>query len=706
MTSLYFNPPTHTGWDAALGALNAGVMNAPAAVGDAVKLKSDSNTIRTEAELDIRQRRETAEKEGKALEAYGTTDPERQVAFREAEIIANRFGNALGLSEGNAEGTYQNGKITINKNTNNPVMEVLFHELTHHLETKKDYASFAKYALDYIANDMGADVQTLKENIIKDYAKGGITLDDQGAERELVAKFTESKLFHDEAAVNRLYNTDPSLFQRIYYWIQDSVKKLTGTQEEKRLMEEQNLFQKVMKSGQAAENAQIENLYAGENSKGADLKALDMARQLDERGVSGEEIRQQTGWFKGMDGKWRYEMEDNGMKTDTTGAYYRNTDIDKDNSYTKDELSNNTDFERFIPENNDEESSIKDQIIKGAELVADMESVATINRPITGIRSDFEKKKYAWGVLKDKLGKIIRRGFGTIDIGKKAVDKSTSYIRSEADLLAYEAIPDVIEKGRIVEGHRKHKNNDFPTLTIAAPVTINEKDGIMAVVIKNTGANRYKAHRVLTPSGTILELNENEELVRPDNPKLNSNDPITNSSKEDIASNDKDVKPLASPGAEDSQKSYGRKLDDLVKPLASPGTDQSVDTDRKYMRAVEFGDVETAQRLVNDAAERNGYTEDSGYQGTSAFNGSAPSDEGYYSSREEKLQAWENGDYISIHPPTRGGTFTYVLPLNVHLFQSTHPHGVGQRGLRAFEKAQYFNPPTHTGWDLLTQPLP
>ena len=320
---------------AALGALNAGVMNAPAAVGDAVKLKSDSNTIRTEAELDIRQRRENAEKEGKALEAYGTTDPERQVAFREAEIVANRFGNALGLSEGNTEGSYQNGKITINKNTNDPVMEVLFHELTHHLETKKDYASFAKYALDYIANDMGADIQTLKENIIKDYAEGGITLDDQGAERELVAKFTESKLFHDEAAVNRLYNTDPSLFQRIYYWIQDSVKKLTGTQEEKRLLEAQNLFQKVMKSGQAEENAQRENLYAGENSRGADLKALDMARQLDERGVPGEEIRQKTGWFKGMDGKWRYEMADNGMKTDTTGAYSRNPDIRRRNELTR-----------------------------------------------------------------------------------------------------------------------------------------------------------------------------------------------------------------------------------------------------------------------------------------------------------------------------------------------------------------------------------
>ena len=132
-----------------------------------------------------------------------------------------------------------------------------------------------------------------------------------------------------------------------------------------------------MKSGQAEENAQIENLFAGENSKGADLKALDMARQLDERGVSGEEIRQQTGWFKGMDGKWRYEMADNGMKTDTTGAYSRNPDIKRRSELEKevyfgDEMNDKNLEELRILENNlkgvDRTPKYLDEIVSHPEL--------------------------------------------------------------------------------------------------------------------------------------------------------------------------------------------------------------------------------------------------------------------------------------------------------------------------------------------------
>lgn len=39
----------------------------------------------------------------------------------------------------------------------------------------------------------------------------------------------------------------------------------------------------------------------------ADLQSLDTARQMEEQEVSAETIRQQTGWFRGNDGKWRFE---------------------------------------------------------------------------------------------------------------------------------------------------------------------------------------------------------------------------------------------------------------------------------------------------------------------------------------------------------------------------------------------------------------
>lgn len=50
--------------------------------------------------------------------------------------------------------------------------------------------------------------------------------------------------------------------------------------------------------------------YAGENARTANLQTLEEARELQRQGVANETIRQQTGWFRGMDGKWRFEVDD------------------------------------------------------------------------------------------------------------------------------------------------------------------------------------------------------------------------------------------------------------------------------------------------------------------------------------------------------------------------------------------------------------
>ena len=67
--------------------------------------------------------------------------------------------------------------------------------------------------------------------------------------------------------------------------------------------------------------------------------------------------------------------------------------------------------------------------------------------------------------------------------------------------------------------------------------------------------------------------------------------------------------------------------------------------DAAYMKAVESGDMEAAQRMVNEAARLAGYDSNSDYQGSLAFNGAAPSGYGYYDTKEERIEAWENGEY-------------------------------------------------------------
>lgn len=50
--------------------------------------------------------------------------------------------------------------------------------------------------------------------------------------------------------------------------------------------------------------------FAGENAKTANKDLLSKARAAIESGKDAELVRQDTGWFKGSDGKWRFELDD------------------------------------------------------------------------------------------------------------------------------------------------------------------------------------------------------------------------------------------------------------------------------------------------------------------------------------------------------------------------------------------------------------
>lgn len=50
--------------------------------------------------------------------------------------------------------------------------------------------------------------------------------------------------------------------------------------------------------------------FGGRNSKTANTSLLAKAEQMESEGAESEEIRQETGWFRGYDGGWRYEIND------------------------------------------------------------------------------------------------------------------------------------------------------------------------------------------------------------------------------------------------------------------------------------------------------------------------------------------------------------------------------------------------------------
>lgn len=256
------------------------------------------------------------------LNLEGVT-PERRKAFTQAQKIAERFGATLNVAtlENGAGGRYLNGQITIDPTTENPVRQVLVHELTHHMETSGLYHDFSREIMDYMQRDMGIDLDDMRLQIMEDYAARGTALDSDGADRELVAKFAEDMLFRDEKAVRRLLEKDRNLFQRIYDWIRTAKVRLKGTAEERFLMEAESLYERALQqAGTITGSAEAQNTFGGVNARTANLNTLATAQQMEAQGMDADAIRRETKWFRGMDGKWRFEIDDSGMK------YFRSGD--------------------------------------------------------------------------------------------------------------------------------------------------------------------------------------------------------------------------------------------------------------------------------------------------------------------------------------------------------------------------------------------
>ena len=57
-------------------------------------------------------------------------------------------------------------------------------------------------------------------------------------------------------------------------------------------------------------DGEVLNQFAGQNAETADLSALDKAKQRIAAGEDAEAVRKDTGWFKGADGKMRFEIND------------------------------------------------------------------------------------------------------------------------------------------------------------------------------------------------------------------------------------------------------------------------------------------------------------------------------------------------------------------------------------------------------------
>lgn len=172
---------------------------------------------------------------------------ERQAEFDEAVEIGKKLGVSVEFDSniaGNGIHT-SDGRIIINPNTKNPALQVFVHELTHDIESSGLYGKFSEKILEHIT-EQGFYLEGIRQRVKAEYAAEGHNLTEPQIDAEVVAKYCEQHLFTDEKAIQRLCDTEPNLFNRIKYWIEDMIVKFKGTKEERFLLEAERLYEKAL----------------------------------------------------------------------------------------------------------------------------------------------------------------------------------------------------------------------------------------------------------------------------------------------------------------------------------------------------------------------------------------------------------------------------------------------------------------------------
>lgn len=222
-----------------------------------------------------------------------------------------------------------------------------------------------------------------------------------------------------------------------------------------------------------------------------------------------------------------------------------------------------------------ETASIKEQIEHSREILNNMLPIAKANVPKN---LDNKTDAYKWAVKEFKKINyaVQRRNIGEIRISRKDINKGLKYAKSQEERAAIILVPKILEDGIEIGSHMNHKGREKRTITFAAPVVMNGIRGNMAVMV-NRNSDSYNAHRIMLPDGTAFRFS-------------NKKTDATSGLPQGVA-----------------QKSSLAKAADIASEQRITETDDKVKQrfsidDTAYMEAVERGDMETAQRMVDEAA--------------------------------------------------------------------------------------------------------
>lgn len=257
-----------------------------------------------------------------------------------AQIHVENIGNSKGLSRTN--GLYDPADDSIHidlragSDGTGTLLYTVAHEFVHRMRQNNE-AAFYRLA-DFLVEQYGKkgiSTDALVKQQMADAAADGVELNYDEAFEEMVADAMEA-MFTDTdalAKMEKLKTQDKSLWQEIKDFVLGLAEKIKAAYARLKpdsaearyvlqMKESIDQIAQLFAEGVMAEgtepsdrtNTKVKYSFAGRSSATADRSALQQAETLALQGVDNETIRQQTGWYKGMDGKWRYEIDDSQME--------------------------------------------------------------------------------------------------------------------------------------------------------------------------------------------------------------------------------------------------------------------------------------------------------------------------------------------------------------------------------------------------------
>ena len=232
----------------------------------------------------------------------------------------------------------QGRRITVNLGGEGYAFGAAVHELGHSMKAAdaKAYAKFESAVLGLAQSD--AALEQIARQTVADYlspdspARAGL-LDAQGnidaaALNEEISLRLAQELVADPEKLVRAVERDRGLMETFLDFVRGLKNRiairLSGS--ERAMLDEAERTLVNLLRGEAGSVAGEKYSFVGEkaNLNRTECAALETAKGMEQDGETNEDIRRQTGWFRGADGKWRMEVADSGA------VYYRNGNARQD----------------------------------------------------------------------------------------------------------------------------------------------------------------------------------------------------------------------------------------------------------------------------------------------------------------------------------------------------------------------------------------